>query len=267
MTMLDGSLQTRVIEVAHSRRLLVASDYDGTLSTIVRDRERAIPVEGVREALHILAALPDTHVALISGRGRGDLGRVSGLGAPIELIGSHGVEFEHGFDPPLTTAQQTLQRELKEELMGLCGRFPALTCEVKPGSLAIHYRDAPIEQTAAALDAIDRGPARRAGVQIRQGLEVVELTVVSGTKGDAIRRLQDFHDATATVFIGDDVTDEDGFDALGHTDLSVKVGPGETKARHRVVTPSDVSELLRVIGVAREEAFTRSGRLDLGPVN
>jgi trehalose-6-phosphatase len=98
-------------------------------------------------------------------------------------------------------------------------------------------------------------------------LEVVELTVVSGTKGDAIRRLQAFHDPTATVFIGDDVTDEDGFDGLGDADLSVKVGPGESKARHRVAEPRDVSELLRIIGVAREEAFTRSGRLDLGPVN
>lgn len=265
--MLDGSLHRRLLEVAQVRRLLVTSDYDGTLSNIVRDRERAIPVDGAREALHGLAALPDTHVALISGRGRGDLGRVSGFGAPIELIGSHGVEFEHGFDPPLTAAQHALQRELKEELMGLCGRFPALTCEVKPGSLAIHYRDAPLEQSAAALDAIDRGPARREGVQLRYGLEVVELTVVSGSKGDAIRRLQAFHEPTATVFIGDDVTDEDGFDALGADDLAVKVGLGVTKALHRVAEPSDVSELLRIIGVTREEAFTQSGRLKPGPVN
>lgn len=267
MTVLDGSLQRRLVEVAHSRRLLVTSDYDGTLSNIVRDRERAVPVDGAREALDGLAALPNTQVALISGRGRGDLGRVSGFGAPIELIGSHGVEFEHGFDPPLTSGQHALQRELKDELMALCGRFPALTCEVKPGSLAIHYRDAPLEQTTAALDAIDRGPARREGVQLRQGLEVVELTVVSGTKGDAIRRLQAFHDPVATVFIGDDVTDEDGFDALGEDDLSIKVGLGATKARHRVSDPCDVSELLRLLGVAREEAFTRSGRLDPGPVN
>ncbi len=267
MTLLDRSLQRRLVEVARGRRLLVTSDYDGTLANIVRDRERATPVDGVREALRMLAELPDTHVALISGRGRGDLGRVSGFGAPIELIGSHGVEFEHGFDPPLTPAQHALQRELKEELMGLCGRFPALTCEVKPGSLAIHYRDAPLEQTSAALEAIDRGPALRPGVQLRKGLEVVELTVVSGTKGDAIRRLQAVHDPTATVFIGDDVTDEDGFHALRDIDVSVKVGLGATKALHRVADPSDVSEILRVIGVAREEAFTRSGRLDLGPVN
>ncbi len=267
MTVVDRTLSRRLVEVARTRRLLVSSDYDGTLATIVRDRERATPVDGVSDALYALAALPDTHVALISGRGRGDLGRVSGFDAPVELIGSHGAEFEHGFDPPLTAAQQALQRELKDELMALCGRFPALTCEVKPGSLAVHYRDAPLEQTSAALDAIDRGPARRAGVQLRQGLEVVELTVVSGTKGDAIRRLQAFHEPTATVFVGDDVTDEDGFRALDDDDLSIKVGPGSSIARHRVAGPSDVSELLRILGAAREEAFTRPGRLEPGPVN
>ncbi len=263
---IDAVLLERLAEVAGVDRLLVGSDYDGTLSMIVRDRDKAKPVDGALEALYALAAMPATQVAVISGRGRGDLERVSGLQAPIELIGSHGVEYEHGFEPPLTTAQSCLQRELRDDLMVICGRFPALTCEVKPGSLAIHYRDAPPEQTAAALDEIATGPAKRAGVRVRHGLEVIELTVLDGNKGDTIRRLRVSGEISAAVFIGDDVTDEDAFDALGSDGLTIKVGPGPTRAAHRVAEPHDVARVLTLLGTLRQECLSPSGRLGSGPV-
>jgi trehalose-phosphatase len=48
----------------------------------------------------------------------------------------------------------------------------------------------------------------------------------------------------ATLFIGDDVTDEDGFAVLGSGDLGIKVGEGATKAAHRVADPHEVIRVL-----------------------
>jgi trehalose-6-phosphatase len=51
-------------------------------------------------------------------------------------------------------------------------------------------------------------------------------------------------DVHATIFIGDDVTDEDGFAVLGSGDLGIKVGAGATKAFHRVADPHEVTRVL-----------------------
>ena len=53
-------------------------------------------------------------------------------------------------------------------------------------------------------------------------------------KGAALRRLRDELGAAGALYLGDDVTDEDGFRALGPGDVSVKIGDGETAADHRV---------------------------------
>jgi trehalose 6-phosphate phosphatase len=50
------------------------------------------------------------------------------------------------------------------------------------------------------------------------------------------------------MYLGDDVTDEDGFRALGADDLTVKIGDGETAARYRVPDPAGALAVLRRLG-------------------
>jgi trehalose 6-phosphate phosphatase len=57
------------------------------------------------------------------------------------------------------------------------------------------------------------------------------------------------------VYFGDDVTDEFAFRRLGEDDVSVKVGQGETAARHRVDGPEDVAEALRLLVQERRPAL------------
>src|SRR5690606_12555750 len=85
---------------ADAPTLVVACDYDGTLAPFVDDPTRAVPAPGATAALARLARLPRTTVALLSGRNRAALAEVSGAGAPVVLVGSHGSEWEGGFDAP-----------------------------------------------------------------------------------------------------------------------------------------------------------------------
>ena len=49
------------------------------------------------------------------------------------------------------------------------------------------------------------------------------------------------------MFLGDDVTDESVFEIMSETDISVRVGPGDTAARWRLADPADVSEFLSAV--------------------
>ena len=98
--------------------------------------------------------------------------------------------------------------------------------EHKPAGAALHYRQASEEDGAAALAAVREGPARLPGVHPREGKRVIELAVVEADKGYALDALRHQVGASAAIFVGDDVTDEDAFSRLTGPDLGIKVGPG-----------------------------------------
>jgi trehalose-phosphatase len=99
-------------------------------------------------------------------------------------------------------------------------------------------------------------------VHVLRGKEVVELAVTDVTKGRALRRLRtDLGlEGGGVFFAGDDTTDERAFAVLDDDggDVSVKVGAGQTVARHRVAGPRDLAEILAFVaqgrrGPARED--------------
>ena len=97
------------------------------------------------------------------------------------------------------------------------------------------------------------GPALLPGVHAREGKHVIELAVVQADKGYALDAIRHQVGATAAVFVGDDVTDEDAFSRLTGPDLGIKVGPGPTFAELRVEDPEDVARLLaRLVETRRE---------------
>jgi len=69
---------------------------------------------------------------------------------------------------------------------------------------------------------------------MKPGKDVLEMAMTDADKGTALRRLRSELGAAATIYLGDDVTDEDGFRALGADDVTVKIGAGTTDARYRV---------------------------------
>ena len=94
---LPPELTTALDVAAGARRLLVTSDFDGTLSPIVSNPADARPLPAAGRALVALADLPSTSVALISGRALRDLRTLSSMPSTVHLVGSHGAEFDSGF--------------------------------------------------------------------------------------------------------------------------------------------------------------------------
>ncbi|MDO9396637.1 MAG: trehalose-phosphatase [Herbiconiux sp.] len=259
-----GDLRDALDRLAAARILLVALDFDGTLSPEVDDPEEARALPEAREAVLRLLALPSTRVAYVSGRAMASLQHVSALPESALLVGSHGVEVHvDGATELVLTAEErsrvaALAAALEAAVQGLDGAW----IEAKPAGSALHTRLADeVATTEAARRAFDNLAAVGLddGLKVRHGKNVIEFSVRSTTKGDAVRELQRRTGATATLFAGDDVTDEDGFRALGPVDLGVKSGPGDTVAGARVAGPPEMAALLAALADRRADHFSTIG--------
>ncbi len=266
-----------VTELAETGRLLVGTDFDGTLAPIVDDPAMARALPEAVEALRSLAGVAGTVVAVVSGRSLEDLRKLLGDTEKLQLVGSHGAETEHvgdagtpAVDPdvkgsgsaapardmlsPTATARLS---KLRRTLQGITSEFPDIRLERKPAGVAVHLRGADPDDAGTVTRAIEQDPATWQGVHLLRGKMVLELTVVATDKGRALQTLAAANHCTGIMFIGDDVTDENAFASLGPKDVGVKVGGGETAADVRVADPARVADLLLVLDSARRRARGR----------
>jgi trehalose 6-phosphate phosphatase len=191
-----------------------------------------------------LAAVDGVTVALVSGRGVADLRTTSGLTGPYRWVGSHGAEF----DGSLTRALTAQRDDLADLLAPVVAVTTGARLEVKPASVAVHVRQVDDRDAATAL--LDKvRTLADSSLTMKPGKDVLELAVTGADKGSALLRLAGELGAIATVYLGDDVTDEDGFRALGPDDVTIKVGDGETAARYRVPDPAGALAVLERLAV------------------
>lgn len=238
--------------------LVVACDFDGALAPLVDEPMTARAVPSAVDALTVLAGLPATHAALLSGRSRaalGELAAASRIPGAVGLIGSHGWEVDGesgaGESGAGGVAERRLHTAVVEAVEQIAAAFDGVRIEIKPASATVHYRTVAPARRSAVLAAIEAGPVRLPGVHVLRGKDVVEFAVVQVDKGVALARLRRREGATAVFFVGDDVTDEHAFAVLGPDDVGVKVGPGETAAGWRVDDPAAVGEVLLALAAAR----------------
>jgi trehalose-phosphatase len=246
---LSPELRAAVARIARVPHLLVACDYDGTLAPIVEDPAAAAPLPESVAAVRSLAILPQTTVAVVSGRALRDLAALSRLPSEIHLVGSHGSEFDVGFvqrmDPATIELRSRLQHEVEKIARGQAG----VRLESKPASVAVHVRSATHEVGEQVIEELRAGPATWPDVYVTAGKKVMELAVIATHKGTAVDTLRMQTSATAVLFVGDDVTDENAFRHLHGPDVGIKIGDGETAAQYRV---GDPLEAARVLGLLLE---------------
>lgn len=243
--MIAPDLADALIAAATCERLLVASDFDGTLSPLVDDPLAAAPQYGAMQAIAATAALEGVDVVIVSGRSVEVLTDLTGAPPGVRLIGTHGAQQE---GEPLPDGIRTTVVSMTRALAAVADEYDGAILEPKPVGAALHYRNA-ADRAGAAEAAIRVG--ERFETRVLKGKEVVELVVGEGNKGTAIAAVRSELGADAVVFFGDDVTDEDVFRIMGPDDVSVKVGPGDTQALYRVNDPATVVEGIETILAAR----------------
>lgn len=218
----------------------MATDYDGTISPLVSDPEKAYPHAEAVRTLRAIATLPSTSAAVISGRALKDLAALSRLPVEVKLVGSHGSEFDIGFVHEIDPEARELLDAIIDGFRSVAARFAGVHVEVKPASAALHVRNASEDDAARALDIVRGDLALRPGVQVTEGKSVIELSVVPTDKGNALDIIRHQEAASAAVFFGDDVTDEAAFRSLTGPDVGVKIGDGDTAAEFRVQSTEEV---------------------------
>ena len=258
------ALATAVATLARAERLLLALYFDGTLAPFVDMPKAARALPQAKEALDRLEGMPDTWVAYVSGRPLSSLEIVTEADADALLIGSHGVEIRFGRDGvslDLSDDERATLDELGRVLGEIVESTPGTRLEVKPVGFGVHYR---LLEGDAGADVVARAYEAAAGVSdaltIRDGKDIIEFSVRGANKGDGIERLREYTRATAVLFAGDDVTDEDGFAVLRPDagDLGVKVAEGETAAQFRVADERAIATLLTLLADARGAAASSS---------
>ncbi|QWL30597.1 trehalose-phosphatase [Rathayibacter toxicus] len=242
-------------QLAATERLMVALDFDGTLAPEVDDPASARALPEARDAVLRLRELPATRVALVSGRALGSLEQVAQLPKEVLLVGSHGTEIrlDPGDDALSLTAKERANRGVLERILHSVARdLDNVWIEDKPAGFALHTRLATqLHSRIAHSAALARVRAEVDGVTIRSGKNVLEFSVRSATKGDAVEYLRHYTDATAMLYAGDDLTDEDAFAVLRPGDVGIKSGEGSTMAEFRVSGPEQLAHALWLVAEFR----------------
>jgi trehalose 6-phosphate phosphatase len=231
-------------------RMLLALDFDGTLAPIVQRPEDARLADDTRRVLEGLAERGDTTVALVSGRALADVRERADVGGAY-FAGNHGLEIAGPGISRVHEDAREARGQLEEALRELdasIGDIAGVQIEDKGLTLSIHYRRAAEQDHAQIRERVAR--ARTAGLRITEGKRVIELRPdVSWHKGKAVLWLIEelaIPDAAPILYIGDDVTDEDAFVALGARGEGILVSDHDrrTAARFRIRSTEEVTHLL-----------------------
>lgn len=193
-------------------------DFDGTLSHIVDIPSAARPVQGVRGVLAQLHGVLGV-VAIVSGRSAVEL--VEWLGSELEIWGVHGVERNvkgsieisdraQAHEGLMSRVRADAQRRMDE--LGIEG----IILEDKGVMVGLHYRAAEdLEQAGRALAAVAADLADSFGVVASTGKLAFEMRPpMEQSKAMVVLERARAAELRSVAFIGDDVVDLPGFDAL-----------------------------------------------------
>lgn len=226
--------------------VLLAFDYDGTLSPIAPTPERArLPATTRRLLVRIARKYP---LVVISGRALADISeRVADIGVR-HVFGNHGLEWSGGPSRPRAQVHRWV-RPLTERLSGQ----PGVVIEDKAHSVSVHYRSAPNQEQA--LRVIMPIVRTLPEVRIICGAAAVNLLPKDGAnKGVALRRAVEISACDTAIYVGDDDTDEDAFGALKPEKLlSVRIGRSHaSRARYHLDAQESIDLLLHALIDARD---------------
>lgn len=243
--------------LAGTDRLLVALDFDGTMSPLVDEPMQARMHPRARVAYDALRQTSATTVAFVSGRSLHDLRIIAEHDddSDVLLAGSHGAErwtpSDASPEEP-TVAERAMRDDIRARAEAIAAGVPGAWIEPKTFGFAVPTRTVAPPLRGELHARIDELVATRApNWRRRTGHDIVEYAFRDIGKDDAVAWLREATDATAVLFAGDDITDEDALRTLGAQDVGVRVGAGETSAAVRVDGIPELADMLVRLARAR----------------
>lgn len=219
-------------------------DFDGTLVDLAPTPDSIDVPPGMMERLHALSQQLEGRLALVSGRAIVDLEKHLGP-ITVAVAGSHGSDCRAADGSSIGEVPGGLPQDLLAEVAEFAAAR-GFDLEDKPHGAALHYRANPSLEGEGHAFAEEL--AARHGLDVKRGKCVIELVGRGANKGAALRSFMDqqpFRDGVP-VFVGDDITDEDGMLAATQTGgFGILVGDREpTCAKYGLASPAAVHHWL-----------------------
>jgi len=238
------------MQLKASVKSILMLDYDGTLSPFTPDRDNAEPYDGVKDRLSRLMGFSKTEVIIISGRDIDTLKKLLGLQNPPQIWGCHGAE---RYIPNLGYKIMVGQK-VRDGLLEIkkWSKENALIqyAEFKPSGVAFHWRG----KTENELSKIRNTVQNRWSPKVSQyNLTIkdfdggIEIRAKDFDKGIAVKNIMKVNSPDfAIAYMGDDITDEDAFRAIGKNGLKVLVREQrrDTLADIQINPPDELLEFL-----------------------
>ncbi|XP_060181132.1 probable trehalose-phosphate phosphatase F isoform X3 [Lycium barbarum] len=271
----------QIVSHAKNKKIVIFLDYDGTLSPIVDDPDRAFISADMRSAVRDVAKHFPT--AIISGRSRDKVYQLVGL-TELYYAGSHGMDIMLPIRNEVctngslikSTDQQgkevNLFQPAREFLPMIDEVFRTLvdkTKEVKGAKVenhkfcaSVHYRNVDENSWSVVAQCVHDVLKEYPRLRQTHGRKVLEVRpVIDWDKGKAVEFLleslgfRNSHDVLP-IYIGDDRTDEDAFKVLrgryqGYGIL-VSTSPKESNAIFSLRDTSEVKEFLESLAKTME---------------
>jgi trehalose 6-phosphate phosphatase len=188
-------------------------DLDGTLAPIVARPQDVRPEPRRTRMLEVLKEGLGGRLAVVTGRTLADVdrileGRITCVAAVHGLVRRDCDGSLHEAAPHPGLGRATLA------LKAFAARDPGLLVEDKGASVALHFRLARARAPEARM--ITSRLAKEIGLTLQEGDMVEELRTPGAAKGDSIRGFMETEGfrGAQPIFVGDDVTDEHGFEAV-----------------------------------------------------
>ena len=219
-----------LFEKKGNRKITIFLDYDGTLTPIVSDPDAAELPDDNRKIITGLSNI--TPVAIISGRDLKDLKSKIKIDTVIyagshgfDITGPKGLQMVHESEKEVTPALDEAEKHLKEQLQNIQG----VKIERKKFAIAVHYRNVEKENIQEIKDVVQKEADRQEILKIGSGKKIRELKPnIDWNKGYALDWLTEKlgwdKKKYLRIYLGDDITDEDGFEVIKKDGIGILVG-------------------------------------------
>lgn len=235
------------VQYAQANKRLFLLDYDGTLVSFHKNHKKALPSPTVINLLKELNQDPKNKVIIISGRPPEFLDQIF-KGLNLTMIAEHG-HFEK--EPQKewiekNASSSSWMNHIYPILQQFTDNTPGTFIEQKRNSLVWHFRKTDPELGVIKSEELKTVLSSMLSndISLMDGDKIIEVTTSTTNKGIASYDHYAKEPYDFVLVAGDDVTDENMFTQLPDEVISIKVGNKKSVAKHSVVAPQELINLL-----------------------